>query len=79
MAIAGTHVGPPGGERDLPRTDKVALVADGRNDENLIIAQLHTAFLRFHNAAVDWVQAHEPSRDTDAKTFRRARQLTRCH
>jgi len=39
--------------RDLPRVNKKALVADGRNDENLIIAQFHTAFLRFHNAVVD--------------------------
>jgi hypothetical protein len=39
--------------RDLPRVNKKALVADGRNDENLIIAQFHTAFLRFHNAVAD--------------------------
>lgn len=78
-APAGTHVGPPGDERDLPRSNREALIGDARNDENLIIAQLHTAFLRFHNVAVDWVQAHEPDRDTDAKVFRRARQLTRWH
>jgi hypothetical protein len=34
------------------RTDREALIGDPRNDENLIVAQLHTAFLRAHNAIV---------------------------
>ncbi len=39
---------------DLPRGDDGrALIADSRNDENMIIAQLHLAFLKFHNAKVD--------------------------
>ena len=66
-------------ERDLPRVDKKARIGDDRNDENLIIAQFHLAFLRFHNATVDWVLANEP--DTyggDAGgVFDRARQLVR--
>ena len=33
--------------------DKVALIGDGRNDENMIIGALHLAFLRAHNAFVD--------------------------
>lgn len=66
-------------DRDLPRANKTALIGDGRNDENLIIAQLHVAFLRFHNAAVDWVRAHEPAYQTDADVFARARDLTRWH
>lgn len=38
----------------LPRgSDGTALVGDPRNDENLVIAQLHVAFLRFHNALRD--------------------------
>jgi hypothetical protein len=45
-------IGPDGG--DLPRApDGRALIADSRNDENMIIAQLHLAVLRFHNAMVD--------------------------
>ena len=44
-------------ERDLPRGENaVAQIGDDRNDENLVVAQLHVAFLRFHNAAVDWVR-----------------------
>ena len=46
---------------DLPRkppsgdiqTDREAKIGDPRNDENLIISQLHLAFLRAHNAIVD--------------------------
>ena len=51
--------------RDLPRyTDinnpgapKRALIGDKRNDENVIVAQLHAAMLQFHNKLVD----QEPS------------------
>ncbi|WP_433303186.1 peroxidase family protein [Actinoplanes sp. CA-030573] len=64
--------------RDLPRrADKVPLVGDARNDENLVVAQLHVAFLRFHNAAVDWVRANEPQRTGLSDVFLRARDLTR--
>jgi len=47
---------------DLPRRprnpddlqeDRSAMIGDKRNDENLIVAQLHVAFLRAHNAIVD--------------------------
>jgi hypothetical protein len=69
--------------RDLPRLASQAQIGDGRNDENLIVAQLHTAFLRFHNAVVDWVREHEPEHDTghdaDERVFWRARQLTEWH
>ena len=54
---------PPGKDdfNDLPREprsadiahDRAALTGDPRNDENTIIGQLHTAFLRAHNALVD--------------------------
>ncbi|HSW27647.1 MAG TPA: peroxidase family protein, partial [Burkholderiaceae bacterium] len=63
---------------DLPRTaDGGALIADPRNDENLVIAGLHAAFLKFHNRAVDHVRA---SGETDAATvFARARRLLTWH
>jgi hypothetical protein len=42
------------GVRDLPRNaDETAVLVEKRNDENEIIAQIHTAFLKFHNAVVD--------------------------
>jgi hypothetical protein len=36
-----------------PKTDRAAIIGDQRNDENLVIAQLHVAFLRAHNRIVD--------------------------
>lgn len=32
---------------------EVAIIGDARNDENLVVAQLHMSFLRFHNRLVD--------------------------
>lgn len=69
--------------RDLPREDKIAQIADARNDENLIVAQLHAAFLRFHNAVVDWLKANDydfgSNGESEARLFARAQQLTRWH
>ncbi|MGH3624726.1 MAG: peroxidase family protein, partial [Sciscionella sp.] len=42
---------------DLARSsDGTALIGDPRNDENLILAQLHLAFSKFHNKVVDGLQ-----------------------
>ncbi|MDN3355599.1 heme peroxidase family protein [Actinomadura sp. DC4] len=39
---------------DLNRTaGGMALIGDPRNDENLLLAQLHLAFVKFHNRVVD--------------------------
>ncbi|HKX27655.1 MAG TPA: heme peroxidase family protein, partial [Blastocatellia bacterium] len=51
---------------DLPRGDdpqwrQRASIADPRNDENLVIAQTHVAFIRFHNAVVDRLAAEYPA------------------
>jgi hypothetical protein len=42
---------------DLPRNGTTAVSADRRNDENLIIAGMHAAFLLFHNRVVDRLRA----------------------
>jgi hypothetical protein len=69
-------------ERDLPRgldgNASKANIADGRNDENLIVAQLHLAFLRFHNQVVDWVRRQD-GYASDQDVFARAQQLVRWH
>jgi Animal haem peroxidase len=52
-----------------------AIIGDGRNDENLLVAQFHTAFLRFHNKIVDAIG----NVGTANKRFLRARRLTRWH
>lgn len=36
-----------------PANPKQAIIGDPRNDENLIVAQTHLAFLKFHNKVVD--------------------------
>ena len=56
---------------------RVPLIGEPRNDENLIVAQVHTAMLRFHNAVVDWVESHENLGGD--QLFERARQLTQWH
>jgi hypothetical protein len=39
---------------DLPRdANGTAIIGDPRNDENLIVAQLHVGFLGFHNKLID--------------------------
>ncbi|AXK31924.1 heme peroxidase [Streptomyces armeniacus] len=39
---------------DLGRTSQqVALIGDPRNDENMLLAQLHLAMIKFHNEVVD--------------------------
>jgi hypothetical protein len=50
---------PPQADQDL---DRKAIIGDPRNDENLITAQMHVAFLRSHNAlmqrdGLNWEQA----------------------
>jgi hypothetical protein len=57
-----------------------ALIGDPRNDENLIVSQLQVAFIRFHNAAVDFLEEHEPAlvKDRD-RLFKRAQQTVRWH
>jgi hypothetical protein len=64
---------------DLPRTaDGTAIIADPRNDEHMIIAGLHAAFLCFHNNAVD-LMAERSRQASPAEVFRQARQLTTWH
>jgi hypothetical protein len=47
---------PPGTEgvnSQEARQSRRALIGDPRNDENIIVSQLHLAFIRYHNAVVD--------------------------
>src|SRR4051794_13023908 len=54
---------------DLPRLRKRAIIGDPRNDEHLLIAQLHLLFMRFHNAVVERVEPR----------FEEAQRLVRWH
>ena len=73
---------------DLPRGAKnVAIIADPRNDENLMIAGLQAAFILFHNQAVDFVRRNGTDqsltdfrrREPNADQFEEARRLTTWH
>ena len=71
---------------DLPRQGNTAIIADPRNDENLVIAGLQAAFLLFHNKAVDLITSNEVKlvdtrnrREEPDEVFRRARRLTTWH
>ena len=65
---------------DLPRdpTSKAAFIGDPRNDENLIIAGMHAAFLLFHNRAVNYVRENNPG-IANEEAFSQARRLTIWH
>ena len=64
---------------DLPRRDDgTAIIADPRDDTNLITCQLHLAFRKFHNALVDHVRAQGFSKKV-APVFRAAQHLCRWH
>ncbi len=67
---------------DLPRAlSSIALLGDPRNDENLIVAQTHLAFLKFHNKIVDGLRDGSIPRQAEiGKTiFEEARQLVTWH
>ncbi len=67
--------------RDLPRhassapnSRARALIGDPRNDENVIIAQLHATMLRFHNRMVSFL-----TKDGQAPTFAEVQRQVRWH
>ncbi|MGL4242033.1 MAG: peroxidase family protein, partial [Beijerinckiaceae bacterium] len=63
---------------DLPRTPLtgVAMIGDPRNDENLLVAQTHVAFMRVHNKMVDHLKAKGVPA---GQLFDEARKLTTGH
>jgi len=66
---------------DLPRDpNNTAILGDSRNDEHVILAQLHTAFLHFHNAVVDHLRK-DPALATQSKEqiFKMAQRQARWH
>ena len=75
--LAGSALDP--GARDLPRHGlegqrKRALIGDPRNDENVIIAQLHATMLRFHNRVVQNL-----SRGRRRPSFEEVQRVVRWH
>lgn len=68
---------------DIPRNVQgVGLVGDKRNDSQMVISQLHLVFLKFHNAAVEFVRGQGGQGGQgvpDAGAFAEAQRLTRWH
>ena len=67
---------------DLPRDPATltAFLGDRRNDEHVILAQMHVAMLKFHNAVTDLVRA-DPTHASDSpqEIFTEARRQVRWH
>lgn len=62
---------------DVPRNRQgVGLVGDKRNDSQMLISQLHVAFLKFHNAVVDHVRTQGIA---PGDVFTEAQRLARWH
>ncbi len=71
-------IGTPG-KFDMPRnSQQVALIGDPRNDDNMILSQLHLAFLRFHNAVVDYVTGELKIKSFN-EAFNEAQRIVRWH
>jgi hypothetical protein len=67
---------------DLPRgagntaaKQRIAIIPDPRNDENLAVAQTHLAMIRFHNRVADSLPASVPQ----SQRFAQARELVTKH
>jgi hypothetical protein len=61
---------------DVPRDGNKAIIADPRNDQTLIILQMHVAMQMFHNKLVDYMRKLRVPR---AAVFESARRLARWH
>jgi hypothetical protein len=79
---------PSGAGPDLPRNAPrqlggeevffgTALIGDPRNDENILVSQLHVTMLQFHNKVIDMVAATTPL--TGDNLFKEAQRLVRWH
>jgi Animal haem peroxidase len=62
---------------DLPRNPDgpdgapgSAILVEHRNDENLIIAQIHLSFLRLHNSLIDQGKSFDEAHDTVVNAYR---------
>ena len=75
-----TGCNPPGFEpHDLPRNEQGrALIGDARNDENLVVSQLHLLFIDFHNKVVQKL-ATPPGRLDDDALLVEAQRIVRWH
>jgi hypothetical protein len=72
-ALPGFDLPRGGGRMQRPALARRAVIADERNDDNLAVAQMHVAFLRFHNRVARDLQ------DATGDRFTAARRMTTLH
>jgi Animal haem peroxidase len=65
----------PRGAGSTPAQKRKAIIPDPRNDENLAVAQLHLALIRFHNRVVDTLPGSVPP----GQRFEKAREKVVKH
>jgi hypothetical protein len=76
LRLAEASMPPEDFQKFRDNLDGRALIGDMRNDENLIVAQFHLSFLRFHNRVVDFLNANNTGWIAD---YHSAKTLTRLH
>jgi hypothetical protein len=76
LRVAQASMSPPDFTKFKDSLPQRALIGDTRNDENLVVAQFHLSFLRFHNKAIDFLTDHKTGWIPD---FSSAQTLTRLH
>jgi Animal haem peroxidase/TAT (twin-arginine translocation) pathway signal sequence len=75
--IRGDTLKTPEVVNDVPRdSNGKAIIADPRNDQTIIINQMHVAMQMFHNKLVDYMRALRVPR---ASVFESARRMARWH
>jgi hypothetical protein len=75
---ARMKLGAPPNVNDLPRKGGTPLTPDQRDDENLLISQLHVQFLKLHNFFVDKLEPEKRHKNMQ-ELFERARKQTILH
>lgn len=65
----------PDRNRDIPRGENQAKIADQRNDGNLILSQLHLALMLFHNNTAEVLRPHTAK----AQLFTATRRVVTLH
>ncbi len=76
LEIAKAQMDPVSFSKFKATLPKRALIGDMRNDENLIVAQFHLSFLRFHNKVVDYLCENDTGWIPD---YASAKELTTLH
>ncbi len=77
-ALFKIGVNDQGKSNDLPREKSgIATIGDPRNDNTIIIAQLHLAFLKFHNQVV--MHLRKDGNEPKKEIFGKAQEIVRWH